>query len=148
MINRRTFVRSLGLAATAVALGAPAIGRASRSAASKRPLESVRRDRDILNFPTFARLQGARFRVGPSRLPLTGARIPGQAVELDQVVDYPRTRRIEAFSLRFQGAAARPLAEGTSRFTHPQTGPVDLHVIPGERKGDRRSYRATVCRLA
>lgn len=77
----------------------------------------------------------------------------GTSLELVSVGDLPVAESVpglqgrdDAFLVRFRGAGATPLTQGTHTMSHPQLGRFDLFVAPVDQAGDDQDYEAVVDR--
>jgi hypothetical protein len=77
----------------------------------------------------------------------------GTSLELVSVGDLPVAESVpglqgrdDAFLVRFRGAGATPLTQGTHTMSHPQLGRFDLFIAPVDQAGDEQDYEAVVDR--
>jgi hypothetical protein len=134
MKARREFIRSAAVAATIV------LARPAFAALGPKPGVQDSAAAGIPSFATFQRLKGTKFRV-------SSAAIGHQWLELDEVLNVTRDRRLESISLRFKGDAALKLSEHMYRFAHRECGSFDFFISPGTSEDGRCNYRAVICRL-
>jgi hypothetical protein len=70
-------------------------------------------------------------------------------LQLTSVRDLPGASRTAAqregsFSLKFTGAASKPLLQGTYTLSHVRLGRLDLLLVPMGRQGVRLAYEAVI----
>ena len=92
-----------------------------------------------------------RPRVGES-FSLAPEKGPALEAVLQEVVEYrggrlEDGRRLEQFSLIFDGPASEEIEQGTFVVSHPDHGEFALFVVPTGPSGKRREYEASFTRL-
>jgi hypothetical protein len=147
-ITRRNFVQISGVAALSAALLGP-VGKTYGQLAVAGDLFAVPAESlaDPLNYLLKAHFEpftGTAFRAGAGNDSRVGLRLKA-VTDLTRAINHKRGFHGESFSLLFEGASRRSLAEGPYVFDHENLGRFTLYLSPVGKAG--KNYEAVINRV-
>jgi len=141
-LSRREFFVSCGAATASVALAQGAVIDAIAAHFGVASSQEKRRQimlKDV-GKTTLLPWLNAKFQVSDS----SGARTE---LRLQEIADGPSDSRIVQFSLFFLGPSEPLLPQAIYRFEHPETGPIEMFIVPVRKDEKGVRYQAVFSRL-